>query len=180
MKQLIEHFANVQQELLENCECGGACKYIQKTWDSWHGAYEHDCQHPRVEEEEFDDCGAYCDGYTPIPCPTCAEIRELELCWHESIGYDNMWSYGSVCRHCGISNSEMIKMPDKVGHYPQKYPNPDLTTAMHGSKLLVVHIMTVLNLLDDFLNSPWLTTMDLLDGKELCKQAHRFLKEKVV
>ena len=84
------------------------------------------------------------------PCEKCLPMRELELCWHEfphQVGRYN-------CLHC----DEWLDAGDK---------NPDLTTHQHGSKLWITHALDVLGLLDEFLNDPFLTPMDLLDGKLL-------------
>lgn len=119
-------------------------------------------------------------------CPTCAEIRGLDLCWHETdSGLHATMHTPHKCKHCG-----------------QKYlDNPDLTTHMHGSKLWIVHAMQVLGLWDEFvewhdlkcfaklrMKGDWCVadfslraraSADILtDGKHLVDALHSFSRER--
>ena len=138
-QQIIQALAKVREGRLALCECGGK------------GYVRPDNTGLAPWDDEWRD---------KIPCPKCAPMRELELCWHES-----MEKRMYTCKHC-------------KAHPLDQFPNPRLTTHQHGSKLWITHVLDVLGLLDEFLNCPWLTPMDLLDGKLLVLAIGAWLEER--
>jgi hypothetical protein len=92
-----------------------------------------------------------------MPCPTCADKRALlkELCWHAWDG--EIKHHFLTCKICGFevpgyhsfkSGKETFMI---MRSYKSSEINPDLTTAMSGSRLLVVEWMERAGLWGEFI-----------------------------
>jgi len=133
-RTIITHLAAKQRELQAGCECGGSgevnCKFVS--------LHDIDGKHAYYAPDGYQgECGSLkicldCNGTWKIPCSTCAPIRELELCWHES-----MEKRMYTCKHCGV-------------HPLDQFPHPNFTTALHGTKWLLRHYLEVLGMWEEF------------------------------
>ena len=133
-QDIITELAKVQREVKANCQCGGSG--------------ELKCM---GETSDYDEC------------PDCAEVRALDLCWHEwkNTGElvhplsPNASLYKWKCT-CGLSAASFDGPPQKA----QLCDNPDLTTHMEGSKLWIVHCLITLGEWEKFVG-------DMNDGIDL-------------
>ena len=113
-KQIITDLAAIQKTVLDGCKCGG----IGLELNPPNSLYEN----------------------TGGACPDCAEVRALDLCWHEwKISNEELDIYR--CVNCNRTSDE----------YGIRRYHPDLTTHMHESKLWIVHVMQVLGEWDGFM-----------------------------
>ncbi len=132
-------------------------------------------------------CSDKHDSLICDPCPDCAEVRALDLCWHEEGKDKETGRLTAFCKHC----HKFAGDPDwRNGH-------PDLTTHMHGSKLWIVHVMQVLGEWKKFVghmndeidlacfNDPehdcscYMKVADILtDGKDLVPAIGAYLEER--
>ena len=166
-QQIIQALASIRDEGLAKCECGGkgvtwvceSCGVVGGNIYEEKGLEDSDVICGKCKSDEVD--------LDHTDCPKCAPMRELELPdhWHVMVpaGTSAFARQFTRCSICGLG---------------EPTPNPDLTTHQHGSKLWIVHALDVLGLLDEFLNCPWLTPMDLLDGKLLVSAIGAWLQER--
>lgn len=124
-----KHYA---KGLMDGCECGGSGTYLVNR-----GHHEHE----RL-----------------IDCEKCAPIRELELCWHETIvthhlptgdrlgEWENHWKCS--CGKTGVSLGD-YSAGDYVANH-NALCNPNLTTALHGTVWYLRHVLEVLGLWYEF------------------------------
>ena len=159
----------------------------------------------RLENDPDMNCEIACNecehDVDPFPCPDCAEIRALDLCWHE-FKYDpenreifrGFWykckcglKYGICTREHRITQEERNGIT--MGG-PRDHDNPDLTTVMHGSTLLLVHWLKVLGVWGEFYMSRYFHHVcfkgnhvddfvaEITDGELLCQAVWSWLQER--
>ena len=180
---IITALAKVRVEVKANCKCGGKGK-VTRFYEDTTRVKHVDILRDKGGEFEY------------IPCPDCAEVRALDLCWHRD-------------RITGISPKYQAYTCDNCGKQTdyRKF-NPDLTTEPYKidgepqGKLWIVHVMQVLGVWEGFVrwhnkqslymvHAPWgydysqrdeitpLVSADILtDGSKLVPAIEAYLKER--
>jgi len=136
-RKLIQAFQKYAQELKDGCSCNDGWLPIEKIKGT------------QVPERAI-----------PEQCEKCAPIRELELCWHETIvtrrlptgdrlgEWENHWKCS--CGKTGTSLGD-YSAGDFVANH-NALCNPDFTTKLHGTVWYVRHVLEVLGLWERFVD----------------------------
>ena len=163
-KQLVKLFQAEQTRKLAECECVGS----GSTWTCEDP--EHDTSYTAREKGYGSKCWL---GHKLIKilCPTCAEVRGLDLRIHEfkRTGQTKKhadtvfegWLCGWKCSCGKFLWTEGIMAPEHHNH-----DNPDLTTYQHGSKLWITHALHTPSVWDEFISRQY-TDADILTDGEL-------------
>ncbi len=105
------------------------------------------CRGCKGRGEVCEDIPNHPVNYKRIPCTTCAPWRAMVkvVCWHEWDGEKR--HHFLTCKKCGFdtpgyhswASSKETFMVQKAGD--SDHINPDLTTAMEGSRLTIVRLL---------------------------------------
>lgn len=150
-QQIISKLTWIRDGLVKGCECGGSGRITIKT-AGIHGV-----------------TGQISHGEGEYACKKCKELRGLDFTT-VTIKLPNP----QLCPHDISTTGCMINECENC--LEEKYVAPDLTTHRYGSKLWIVTVLETLGLLDEFLNDPHLTPMDLLDGELLVPAIGAYLE----
>lgn len=167
-QQIIIKLAGIRDGLVKGCKCGGSGRKKIARID-----------YARLfKENGFPLTGGMIADNIPdtIPCPSCAELRGLEL--DKRACRDFPYAQTKPCQN----------RPCETCDYFKPIGPPDLTIHRQGSKLWIIHVMQVLGEWEGFVEWVWvddyrrklshkLETADILtDGEKLVPAISAYLE----